>query len=90
MANLASSKKQARKSIRQRATNQARQSSVKTALKKVVDAIEAKDAAKARELFNDAQARLARAASKGFIHRNNASRNISRLAVRLAALGTPK
>lgn len=85
MANLASSKKQARKSIRQAATNQARKSAVKSAIKKVVDALDAKDVKKARELFNDAQARLARAASKGLIHRNNASRNISRLESRLAA-----
>jgi small subunit ribosomal protein S20 len=84
MANLASSKKQARKSIRQSATNKSRKSAVKSAVKKVIEALQAKDIKAARSLLKDAEARLARAASKGLIHRNNASRNISRLALRVA------
>jgi small subunit ribosomal protein S20 len=84
MANLAHAKKQARKSIRQRGVNLARKTAVKSALKKVEDAIEAKDIEAARKLFREAESKISQAAGKGLIHRNNASRNVSRLAARLA------
>lgn len=90
MANLAHAKKQARKSIRQRGVNLARKTSVKSALKKVEDALQANDAENAEKLLREAQAKLARAASKGLVHRNNASRNVSRLAIRLAKLAPKK
>jgi small subunit ribosomal protein S20 len=84
MANIASAKKQARKSIRQRATNQARKSAMKSSVKKVLDALAAKDIQGARKLLKEAEARIARAASKGLIHRNSAARNVGRLATRIA------
>jgi small subunit ribosomal protein S20 len=90
MANLAHAKKQARKSVRQRGVNLARKTAVKSALKKVEEALLAKDAENAEKFLREAEAKLARAASKGLIHKNNASRNVSRLAIRLAKIASPK
>jgi small subunit ribosomal protein S20 len=84
MANIASAKKQARKSVRQRSTNQARKSAMKSTIKKVLDALTAKDIQGARKLLKEAEAKIARAASKGLIHRNSASRSVGRLASRVA------
>lgn len=90
MANLASSQKQARKNIKRREINLARKTAVKTAIRKVFDALEASDAVKAQETFKDAQACLARAKGKGLIHANNAARKMSRLAQKVQALSRSK
>lgn len=86
MANLKSSQKQARKNIKQRAVNLARKTSVKTAIKKVLDAVNEKNVTLIKELLKDAESKLARSGSKGTVHRKNASRKISRLAKRVAQL----
>lgn len=87
MANLASSKKQARKNVQRRAINTARNSAVKTAIRKVTDALEKKDVAAAKTFMRDAEAQLARAKGKGLIHASNAHRRIGRLAHRVAVAG---
>ncbi len=85
MANLKSSQKQARKNIKRRGINLARKTALKTAVKKVLDAIESKDIEQAKSLLKDAQAKFSRAKSKGLLHKNNASRKISGLAKKIAA-----
>ncbi len=87
MANLASSKKQARKNIKRRGINTARNSAVKTALRKVNDALEKKDVKAAQALMRDAESQLARAKGKGLVHASNAARRIGRLAHRIAQAG---
>lgn len=83
MANLKSSKKQAKKSEANRKRNVARKTSIKTTVKKVLTAITSADVDQARLLLKEAEAKLARAKSKRVIHKNTASRKISRLAKRV-------
>ncbi len=86
MANIKSAKKQAKKNIAQRKKNLARKTSLKTASKKVLTAIERGDKIeKIQELFKDAEAKLARAKGKNVLHPKTASRKISRLAKRVQA-----
>ncbi len=84
MANLASSKKQARKNVTRRSINTARKSAVKTSIRKVMDALDKKDFTAAQSLMRDAEAQLARAKNKKLLHPRNATRRIGRLAHRVA------
>lgn len=86
MANTSSAKKAARKIARRAAVNKVRRSRVRTFVRKVEEALAAGDKAAATEAFNAAQPELMRAASKGVVHRNTASRKVSRLAQRVKGL----
>lgn len=86
MANTPSAKKASRKIERRTAVNKNRRSRVRTYVRKVEEALAAGDKAAAEAAFAAAQPELARAASKGVLHRNTASRKVSRLAQRLKAL----
>jgi len=87
MANTPSAKKAARKIARRTATNKARRSRVRTFLRQVEEAIASGDQAVASEAFKAAQPEIMRAASKGVMHANTASRKVSRLNARIKALG---
>lgn len=87
MANIKSSKKRARQMLGRRQKNLARKSSIKTAVKKVIDAIGASDHTASVALLKDAEAQMARAAGKRVLHSKTASRKIGRLAKKVAALG---
>lgn len=87
MANTPSAKKAARKIARQTATNKARRSRVRTYLRQVEEAIASGDQSAANEAFKSAQPEIMRAASKGVMHANTASRKVSRLNARIKALG---
>lgn len=83
MANHKHAKKCIRKTARQTLVNKSRMSRVRTFVKKfegMVAGAQKPSKEEAISAFNDAQRELARAASKGLIHKNNASRKISRLA----------
>ena len=86
MANTASAKKATRKIARRTDVNKARRSRVRTFVRQVEEALASGDASKAKEAFLAAQPELARAASKGVLHANTASRKISRLAARVKTL----
>ena len=86
MANIASSKKDARRSAVRAVRNRGLKSSVKTKVTKVRRAIHDGEEDVA-ELGLVAISALDRAAAKGIIHRNNAARRKSRLMKRLAAAG---
>ena len=86
MANIASSKKDARRSAVRAVRNRGLKSSVKTKVTKVRRAIHDGEEDVA-ELGMVAISALDRAAAKGIIHRNNAARRKSRLMKRLAAAG---
>jgi len=86
MANTKSAKKAARQTIRRTAVNKARRSRMRTFLRKVEEAIEAGDHAVAMSALQAAQPEMMRAAQKGILHRNAASRTVSRLNRRVAAL----
>jgi ribosomal protein S20 len=86
MANTTSAKKATRKIARRTDINKARRSRVRTFIRKVEEALAAGDAALAKQALQAAQPELHRAASKGVVHANTASRKISRLAQRVKAL----
>jgi small subunit ribosomal protein S20 len=86
MANTKSAKKAARQTARRTAVNKSRRSEMRTYVRKVEEAIAAKDPKGAAEALHEAEPTLARAAQKGIVHKNAASRKISRLAKRVKAL----
>ena len=86
MANIKSAKKRARQSEQRRLRNVSARSMVRTALKKVVKAIEAKDKAAAVEAFAAAQPVMDRYAARGLIHKNKAARHKSRLNAKIREL----
>ena len=86
MANIASAKKKARQAVKHRAHNTALRSMLRTAVKDVVKAVDAKDKAKAEAAFKAMVPVLDRHATKGLIHKNKAARHKSHLSKRIAAL----
>lgn len=87
MANTKSAKKSTRKIARRTETNKARRSRARGAIRKVEEAIAAGDQKTALAALRLAEPELVRAAQKGVVHRNTASRKVSRLAHRIAKLG---
>jgi small subunit ribosomal protein S20 len=87
LANIASAKKRARQSIKRRERNVAQRSMVRTTIKKVVKALDAKDKAGAETAYKEMVPVLDRYADKGQIHKNKAARHKSRLVARISALG---
>ena len=86
MANIKSAKKRAKQNIVRHEQNLARKTGIKTAIKKVIAAIESgQPLEETNKLFRDAQAKLARAKSKGVLHANTVQRKISNLARKVAA-----
>ncbi|HYA81112.1 MAG TPA: 30S ribosomal protein S20 [Methylocystis sp.] len=86
MANTSSAKKAVRKIARRTATNRSRRSMMRTFVRKVEEAIAAGDAAGAKQALLQAAPIVMRAAQKGVIHKNTASRKVSRLTRRVSAL----
>ncbi|MCB1446289.1 MAG: 30S ribosomal protein S20 [Rhizobiaceae bacterium] len=87
MANTTSAKKATRKIARRTAINKARRSRVRTYVRNVEEAIAAGDKSAAEAALKAAQPELQRAATKGVLHRNTASRKVSRLAQRVKTIG---
>ena len=88
MANTPQSKKRARQIERRTDVNKARRSRIRTYLRKVEEAIASGDAAAAKTALQNAQPELMRGVTKGVVHKNTASRKVSRLAARVNALTT--
>lgn len=79
MANHVSSEKRARQTEVRRLRNRANMSSMKTAVKKVLEAVQKKDFSQMEALLSGAQSAIAKTRQKGTIHKNNMARRISRL-----------
>lgn len=88
MANTTSAKKAARKIVRRTEVNKARRSRVRTYLRKVEEAIASGDKSAAAAALKAAQPEIMRAAQKGVVHKNTASRKVSRLAHRVSSLAS--
>ena len=86
MANHASAKKRIRQTERRSTINRNRLSRVRTFIKKVELAIDAGDAEGAKAALKEAQPVIMRSSQLGVLHRNMASRKVSRLAARVKAL----
>lgn len=87
MANTSSARKAARKIARRTVVNKARRSQLRSFVGKVEDAIAAGDRNKALAALKDAEPIIMRAGQKGMVHKNAASRKVSRLTKRVAKLG---
>ena len=82
MANSA----QARKSVKQRAHNASLRTAFRTAVKKVLKAVEAGDKAAAQAVYKESVKVIDRIADKGVYHKNKAARHKSRLSAKIKAL----
>ena len=82
MANTKSAEKRARQNAARTSRNRVYRSSARTAVKKARLTIESGDP-NALELVRNAERALSRAATKGSIHQNNASRRTGRLMIML-------
>ncbi len=71
--------KRIRQNEKRRLRNQSWQTRIKTSIKKVEEALEKKEKEIIQNLLQEAIKIISKAASKGIIHKNNASRKISRL-----------
>jgi small subunit ribosomal protein S20 len=87
VANIQSAEKRNRQRIKRRNRNQQHLSTMRTYVKKVRAALDAKDAAKAGEALKAAVSIIDKAAQRGVIPKTTAARKISRLtlAVRKAS-----
>ena len=86
MANIKSAQKRAKQTIVRNSRNAAQRSQLRTAVKKVLKALDANDAAGAEAAFATAQPILDRFSSRGLIHKNKAARHKARLNARIKAL----
>lgn len=86
MANTKSARKATRKIARRTIVNKARRSTLRGSVRKVEEAIAKGDRAAALAAFKDAEPTIMRSAQHGVVHKNNASRKVSRLAHRIAKL----
>ncbi len=86
MANIASAKKRARQAEKLRRHNASQRSFLRTQIKNVINAIEAKDKEAAQTAFKAAVPVIDAMVSKGIIHKNKAARHKSRLNSHLQAL----
>ena len=86
MANTSSAKKAVRKLERRTRINRMRRSSMRTQLRKAEEAIAKGDASAAQAVLSATESVVMRSVQKGVIHKNTASRTVSRLTKRVKAL----
>jgi small subunit ribosomal protein S20 len=86
MANTPQSRKRVRRNTSRAEINTNRLSRIRTFVKKVEAAIAGGDKTAASEALKAAQPELARGVAKGVMHKNTASRKMSRLTKRVSAL----
>ncbi len=87
MANTPQAKKRIRRNDRRAEINGARVSRIRTFVKQLEAALAAGDKSTAEAAIRRVQPELARGVAKGVVHKNTASRKLSRLSKRVAALG---
>ncbi|MAS85421.1 30S ribosomal protein S20 [Citromicrobium bathyomarinum] len=86
MANTPQARKRIRRNARRAEINGSRMSRIRTFVKKVEAAIEGGDKETAQNALRAAQPELARGVARGVLHKNTASRKMSRLSKRVSAL----
>lgn len=87
MANTTSARKAARKIAARTAVNKARRTRMRNSVRSVEQAIDKGDRNAAVEAMKAAEPELMRAAQQHVIHKNQASRKVSRLVHQIAKLG---
>ena len=86
MANSPQSKKRARQNEARFKVNKMRRSRIRTYLRAVEEAIASGDQTAAASALKAAQPELMRGVTKGVMHKNTASRKMSRLASRVKSI----
>lgn len=86
MANTTSAKKATRKIARRTIVNKSRRTQMRSALRSVEDAIKTGDVNAAKEAMKAAEPALMKAAQRNIVHKNLASRKVSRLTHQIAKL----
>jgi len=86
MANSPQSKKRARQAQRRTLVNKTRRTRIRTFIRKVEEAITGGDQVVAVAALRAAQPEIMRGVTKGILHKNTASRKMSRLSSRVKAL----
>lgn len=86
MANTPQARKRIRRNAARAEVNGNRIGRIRTFVKKVESAIESGDKDAAKTALSAAQPELARGVARGVMHKNTASRKLSRLTKRVAAL----
>jgi small subunit ribosomal protein S20 len=86
MANTTSAKKAQRKIARRTVANKIPRTRMRNFIRNVEEAIASGDREAARAALKDAQPQIMKAASRGIVHKNTASRKVARLAHRVEAL----
>ncbi len=89
MANTKSAKKAVRQIERRTMVRKARTSRIRTFVRRVEEAIAGGDADQALAALRSAEPEIMRGAQKGVLHKNTASRKISRLSARVRKLSAP-
>lgn len=87
MATTKSARKATRVIARRTAVNKGRRSQLRTAIRSVEEAIAAGDKKAAAAALRAAQPVIMRASQHGVLHKNTASRRVSRLSRQVAKLG---
>ena len=88
MANSPQAKKRARQAEKRRAHNARPRSTVRTYIKRVLGAVEAKDADSASGALVQALPMIDKMVTKGIMHKNQAARHKSRLTKKVKALSS--
>ncbi len=88
MPNTKSARKATRVIARRTEVNKARRTRMRTSVRKVEEALATGDKTKAAAALAAAEPEIMRAAQKGVIHKNAASRKVSRLNARVVKLGS--
>ena len=88
MANSPQAKKRARQSEKRRAHNASQRSTVRTYIKRVLGAVEAKDAETAGSALVQALPMIDKMVTKGIMHKNQAARHKSRLTKKVKELSS--
>ena len=87
MANTPQAKKRILRNAKRAEINRARVSRIRTYVKQVESALAAGDKDQAKAALARVQPELSRGVARGVLHKNTASRKLSRLTRRLATLG---
>ena len=86
MPNIKSAKKRVKVIEKKTLINQMHKTALKTAVKKFEVAVEKRDTANVKVLFNEAVKKLDQGVSQGILHKNTAARKKSQLALKLAKM----
>lgn len=87
MANTKSAKKMVRKIARRTEVNKSRKSRIRTFVRKVEEAVASGDKKVAVSALKAAEPEIMRGVTVGVLHKNTASRKVSRLAARVKGMG---